>query len=202
MFSIAASPETLAEFLGQRSNDRAGSRIVRSEKQGFAKLQLAQGLSRSEVEAEIGHAYRKTLNVKMADVFLGAWAKLSEIAKYADTAKYPRGESHLVPLLRHRIVSRHEPKIQLLLNGAPVIDLAIAIALEAQFDGAVLRIDGGKVRSIMSGSYAGRATVECQGVMIGGVASKRYHFQGEKIIHPGYPIPGYNAAPPPRKGRM
>ena len=190
MSATADQPTTLAEVFGldgRSSTRRLGS--ADRDRLGAAirgKPQLGIG----DVEQELGGAFSRVLDIKLADVFAGGWSKLHEIAKYADTGRYPRGERHAVPLGRHRISSRHDPVIEVVVEDVTTLRLQLEVSLEAQFEGVVLSIDGGLIRAMRSGAWSASGAVLCGGTQLASVKSRRYDFPGEVRFDPAVAIPG------------
>ncbi len=134
---MASLPETLADlFEANRSSRRAGGlRLARAERDQLkGVLKGKSRIALGDVEKEIGNAYRRALDVKLVDIFAGAWSSISAVADLGDTAKYPAGEHHFVPLANHRITSNHQPKVEVLIDGIPLIEFALDVMLQAQFD--------------------------------------------------------------------
>ena len=188
---MASLPETLADlFEASRSSRRAGGpRLARAERDQLegvlkAKSRIALG----DVEQEIAHAYRRALDVKLVDIFAGAWSSISAISELGDTAKFPAGERHFVPLASHRISSHHQPKVEVLIDGIPLIELALDVALQAHFDAAVLDIEGGNICAIKPGNCTATASVSCRGVPLASVSSRRLALPAEMTLKPPRPI--------------
>src|SRR5258705_11941541 len=113
-------PETLADLFNadRRSRRVSGPQLAGTEREQLKAALKSKGrIALADVEREMGNAYRRALNVKLVDIFAGAWSGISAVAALGDTRKYPPGERHFVPLANHRITSDHQPKVEGLIDG-------------------------------------------------------------------------------------
>src|SRR5262245_18512962 len=58
------------------------------------------------VRSELGNLLNQ---IRLVDIFVGAWNKSRELRKYSDPKKYPPDEANFVPLVEHTITSTHQP---------------------------------------------------------------------------------------------
>ena len=75
--------ETIASlFASSRSSRRAGGpQLDGAERTQLKGVLKAKGrLALADVEKEIGNAYKRALDVKLIDIFLGAWSSISAVA--------------------------------------------------------------------------------------------------------------------------
>src|SRR5215470_12798511 len=96
----AGLPETLADlFSGDRRSRRAGGpQLAGNEREQLkADLKSKGRIALADVEKEMGKAYRRALDVKLVDIFAGAWSGISAVVELGNTEKYPPGERHFVP---------------------------------------------------------------------------------------------------------
>lgn len=91
------------------------------------------------------------LELRLRDILVSAWNKRQEIAKYADTTKYPPTERRFVQLYEHPITWTYAPKVQLLVGGVSAVDVKLEVKLTLKVDQAVLAIEGGRVMAIEPG---------------------------------------------------
>ena len=184
----APLPATLAQMFATKKDSVAAAQIARSQRDKLGVILKAKAVGIGDVSNEIGGALHRALDVKLVDVFLGAWTKLSAIAAFADTAKYPPGERHLIPIAAHRIESHHQPKVDVLIDGVTALQIPFDIALQIQFEAAVLQIEGGYVHAIKSGSCSISGTIACSGVPIAQKSTGRYAIPGELALRPPFAI--------------
>lgn len=184
----------LLETLGDLFNaDRKSGRVGRPQLAGTEREQLKAALkpkgriALADVEKEMGKAYRRALNVKLIDIFAGAWSGVMAVAELGDTTKYPPGEKHFVPLANHRITSDHRPKVEVLVDGMLLVSLTLDVNLQAQFEAAVLEVEGGHIHAIKPGNCMATASVSCRGVPIA-TSSRRLSLPSEIELRPPFAI--------------
>jgi hypothetical protein len=192
MASRSAYPETLGDVFSatDKRQGLAGRQLSGGDRD---RLAVALG-GRSRVpivavEGEIGRAYASALGTRLTDIFVGAWSKLVEVARHADGAGARAGERHLVPLASHTITSRHEPRVEVLVDNVAALQIPLEVKLAARFEAAVLAIESGHVTAVKTGSFVATGTVGCRGVAIASVSSRKFMMPGEIVMSPPYAIP-------------
>ena len=187
----AGLPETLADLFNadRRSRRVGGPQLASTEREQLKAALKSKGrIALADVEKEMGNAYRRALNVKLIDIFAGAWSGVTQVAELGDTTKYPPGEKHFVPLANHRITSDHRPKVEVLVDGMPLVSLTLDVNLQAQFDAAVLEVEGGHIHAIKPGGCLAAASVSCRGVPIASTSSRRLALPAEIELQPPFAI--------------
>lgn len=106
------------------------------------------------------------LDIEIEDILVWAWRTRREIAQYRDRGKYPPGETHIVPLLEHTVVSRHSPTIQPVINNLELPKIKFDIVLKLKMKGAMLGIRDGKIMEILVGSCTGSGSIQYAGATI------------------------------------
>jgi hypothetical protein len=129
------------------------------------------------------------LDIDTKDILIGAWKKREELSKYADTDKYPPGQTFLVSLFEHTVASKHEPYVEVLVNGKEVGRIKFGIDLELKLKGATLKIDGGKIVGVSTGTCEGKGAVRCEGVPILERETQPFTLPGNIHFDPGIPVP-------------
>lgn len=186
-----SAPTSIAEFFGNgTSGDGVYDRIADDERNeisiGFKDTpDLGPGL----IKEELNEAMREILDVSFADIFCGGWAKLQELQDYLDPEKHPSGEVSLVPLVKHKIGSKHTPLLQLYLDDKLVAEIKIEIDLVLKLEGFRLRIKSGRITDILSGTYQGTGKISCRGGVLAEKTSEKHELSGEWPIEGGFPIP-------------
>jgi hypothetical protein len=187
----ACLPETLADLFSadRRSRRAGGPQLAGNEREQLnAALKSKGRIALADVEKEMGKAYRRALDVKLVDIFAAAWSGISAVAELGDTKKYPPGERHFVPLANHRITSDHRPKVEVLIDGMPLVSLTLDVNLQAQFDAAVLEVEGGHIHAVKPGTCMATASVSCRGVPIASTSSRRLSLPSEIELQPPFAI--------------
>ncbi len=122
----------------------------------------------------------RALDIEMSSLLLRAWGKRNEIAEYRDRQKYPAGESHAVPLLEHTVISKHQPRIKVVINQKPLkkieFDLKFDVLIQLIMNGVVLKIRDGRIMEILVGSCNGYGLIEYAGLTILEKKTSPYEF--------------------------
>ncbi|HSM40470.1 MAG TPA: hypothetical protein VK862_06940, partial [Afifellaceae bacterium] len=168
---MAEANPTLADLLfgaprgeGEGADAAAGARaaIERGEFPDIrARVNELPEISWPAASGAIADALKDALDVTLADVLKGAWAKANEL----DAAlKRPAGETTLVPLAEHTVKSVHHPEVEVVARhpvagGAPAQESVIAtLVFDAEFvltlEGVVLKVRDGAIADITSGTLA------------------------------------------------
>lgn len=107
------------------------------------------------------------LYIEIKDILVWAWRKRSEITQYRDRGKYPPGETHIVPLLEHAVVSKHSLTIQPVVNDMELpTKIKFDIVLKLKMKGAMLGIRDGRIMEILVGSCTGSGSIQYAGATI------------------------------------
>ncbi len=108
-----------------------------------------------------------SLDIEIKDILVWAWRKRGEIIQYRDQRRYPPGDTHIVPLLEHTVVSKHSPTIQPVINNQELpIKIKFDIVLKLKMKGAMLGIRDGKIMEILVGSCTGSGSIQYAGVVV------------------------------------
>ncbi len=110
-----------------------------------------------EMEAVIGQA----LDVGLEEVFGSAWTKYKGFQDYADPEKYPPEEIILVPLATHTVQSSHAPHVDLLVKNVEIGSIRLEVELTLEMEAVVLKVQGGRIREIRSGSCQASGSLKC-----------------------------------------
>jgi hypothetical protein len=187
----AGLPETLGDLFqaDRRSRRSNGPQLAGSEREQLKTVLKSKGrIALGDVEAAMGTAYRRALDIKLVDIFAGAWSGIRAVAQLGDTRKYPPDEKHFVPLANHRITSDHRPKVEVLIDGVPLVSLTLDVNLQAQFEAAVLEVEGGHIHAIKPGNCMATASVSCRGVPIASTSSRRLSLPTEIQMQPPFAL--------------
>ena len=93
------------------------------------------------------------------DLGVRAWTTLRDLQKYRDKAEFPAAVSSVVTLTKHSLKSSHQPAIELLMNGKPLVTLRLDLEFAAVFDGLALTIQDGCIRKIAPGRCHGEVSL-------------------------------------------
>ena len=95
-----------------------------------------------------------------------------------------------MPLTKHKVNSKHEPYVELFVNGQPCGRLRFQIEVGLTLEGAELTIKAGRIKRIRTGQTLGTGTIKCEGAVLGKAERKLLPLPGEIDLGQGIVIPG------------
>jgi len=118
--------------------------------------QEIKGLEWEAVEQEIQQQLNKLLDVPLGVVFSKAWLTSKQIDQTIEKQnKEMTGDIAVIPLPEHTIKSLHEPKLKITLNDVQAGTLPLLVKLVFRLNGVLLKIQYGKIQTILSGKCKG-----------------------------------------------
>ncbi len=117
-------------------------------------------LSWSHASKEIDAKIDKLLSQPIDGLLVSAWGKYKELQKYADAEKFPPGKTVLTTLVKHKVEASMKPSVVIQVAGIDVASLELPIVLVLEMEGAVLKIEGGKILALQAGSLQGVGTLK------------------------------------------
>ncbi|MGF1611796.1 MAG: hypothetical protein ACFCUQ_20510 [Kiloniellales bacterium] len=176
-----SSKESWTRFAkAETGGDLAEVRAAIADAPGLAWQQVADGL---------GERIEEALQIPLADVLCGAWGKYRELQRLADPEACDPTETVLLPLVDHRIVSKHDPVIEIKLDEAVIGRLRFELQLSLRLKGVVLMVRGGRILAIKAGSCAGDARLQCSGATIAQRHTPEFELPFRVELGEGIPIP-------------
>jgi len=169
---MSNSQITLSQFFsfkGKKLSQDQLSAIESGEELSSLKERISEKAKEIKWPVVFGEIMKKLedlLNVNIPDIMVAAWSKYRTIREYLDSEKYPPDETLLVPLAGHTIRSEHHPYVEILINDEPVGKINFNINLALVLEGITLKIKGGKIREILTGSCKGKGTIKCENFII------------------------------------
>lgn len=142
----------------------------------------------TNVSRAVGRALQQALQVNITDVLVAGWNTYQSLLEYADPTKHPPQEVANVTLWEHTITSSHEPRVDLLVNGAQVATIRFGVDLELQFESATLTIQGGKILEVKAGTCVAKGTLKCEGAVLAERSSAEIALPGRMTFGEGIPI--------------
>jgi hypothetical protein len=127
------------------------------------------------IASELGSLLKQ---IRLVDIFVGAWNKSRELRKYSDPKKYPPDEANFVPLVEHTITSTHHPYLEVLINNSPVRKVRLEVIVKITLQGAVLKIQGGKIKEIRSAAGRGEGEIGIEGAELSKTEPKSFSLPG------------------------
>jgi hypothetical protein len=137
-----------------------------------------------------GDLVLELVDVKVADVLVGAWKTHRTLRKFADPVKYPPGTTSTVPLATHKVSVKQSPAIEILVDGQPQGKIPFGLELELTVDAGVLTIRGGRILRMGAGRAKATGRLTCAGVTVAEQASRSYEWNAGVGFGEGIAIGG------------
>lgn len=154
-----------------------------------AKLAEKAGPVWRIVRSQIPDQLEKLLDIDGVAILVGAWNKARELRKYRDATKYPADDVVVVPLAKHKIESKHQPYLELAVDGQVIGKVHFGIDLALNLEGIELTIQGGRIKKIKTGRTLGAGTFKCEGAILYNVDQKLVSLPGVIDLGEGILIP-------------
>lgn len=123
-------------------------------------------------------ALDEVFHIRLEDVLAGSWKKLTGVQDAIDATRLEAGKVVFVPLLEHKISSRHKPHIDVKLGPKSVSRLVFDMALALELKSVELEIREGRIAGLRSGQCGGNGV---------------FSFEGQDLIKkatPAFGLPG------------
>jgi hypothetical protein len=120
----------------------------------------------SSVSNEIAKKVPELLDIKLKDILVGAWKKYQQVEQCLEQGTDNPDETFLVPLVKHNIVSEHNPKIEIRIDEVYIGQIDFEILLELELNGIILKIKGSKIEGIKAGSCKCKGSLASEGVVL------------------------------------
>ena len=136
------------------------------------------------------------LNIDILEILARGWGKYSEFLEYLDKEKYPPDETVFVPLIEHKLISKHSPSLQLVINEKSLGKIEFDVNLEFLLKGAILKIRDGRIMGAKIGTVEGKGDVQYDGFKLFEAESQPIGLPVNIDLNPGIPIinPGEDAS--------
>ncbi len=125
------------------------------------------GLEWDSVKQEIYQQLEKLLDISLGVVLARAWVSAKQVKNAIEKQNEEKSDAAVViPLLTHKIQSKHEPKLKIMLNNVQIGELPLTVKFAFRLNGLLLKIQYGKLQSILAGKCKGVAMLAYQGVKL------------------------------------
>lgn len=138
----------------------------------------AKSLSWALAASEISHNIPKMLDVDVEEILAVAWETSAKIDAYLKRSERDPQEVFLVHLAEHKLHSSHKPYLEIRVNGEKVGQVRAEVQLELLIQAAVLKIEGGRIQEIRTGSLRGEGSFSVEGIRLLEAKSKEIALPG------------------------
>ena len=125
-----------------------------SIKEGYDKARTKLDKDRKKVKrgaldagapnGELKKALFKALDIALDDILGRAWGGWEELRQYADP-EIPPDDINYVTVSDHTIKSRHEPSVDVVVDGITVCIFDLEVSVQLDVHGIDLQVQGGKI---------------------------------------------------------
>jgi uncharacterized RDD family membrane protein YckC len=181
---------TLNELLG---GDEIRARLqatLRTAVGGARGVGAISPLDLNPIMGEAQKALASELNVTLNDILGSAWTTIGKLRSAADPTLHKPDETVLVPLLEHTVRSKQEPVLEFTYNGSRAFSLSFSVELVLRLVGVVLRVRGGRIREIASGTCTATASLSVVDVKVAERTTREIRLPLRVHLGSGIPIIG------------
>lgn len=116
------------------------------------------GPARDGVIKALAGSLDEMFGVGLGSVLESSWGKLTSLQDSFASTRLDPSKVVRVPLLDHKVTTRHQPHIDLMLGGKPLTRLTFDIALTLDLRGVQLDVRNGGIHGLTAGEAQGEGT--------------------------------------------
>ena len=181
-------PKTLGGFfMLDHSRENAKNIIESSELK--AQFKGIPNISINAMKDALFEALRPALDISSQEIILKSWSKFAEIQALADPEQTPPDMDVVKPLAKHRIESKHNPRLEILLDEKKIGELKLGVVFSAELEGFILKARAGQILEIRTGFLTAKGTLNLFTQELIEKASEPYALPGRITIDPPFEIP-------------
>ncbi|MFN3232339.1 MAG: hypothetical protein ACE363_09300 [Alphaproteobacteria bacterium] len=188
---MAAAQHNLASFLFETADSSSPDDVLDGPALSdlHANIEALPDISWPAAKSTLADALTEALDVKLIDIVGGAWSKLKQLQEYRDPQRHPPEEVSLVPLIEHKVRSIHAPAIDLLSGETVIAHLVFNVVLVLKLDGVTLKISGGRIVEIVSGTCQGTGILKYAEQKLAEKSTPAWAIPGSVSLGTGFRIP-------------
>ncbi|SDT82055.1 hypothetical protein SAMN05216371_6950 [Streptomyces sp. TLI_053] len=159
---------------------------------GIPRLTGAAGQA---VEREVATALDRQLGRDLFGFAAAGWSRYTALTAAARRTRADPASEEVVALVDHRITSTNSPRVDLLVDGAPVGSVRMELTLVIELAGIVAVVRQARLVALRAGSctVTGTLTVNREKIV---QRSRRYDLPGAVTLRNGIPLLADETAPP------
>jgi len=198
---MAYVPERVADLLAPDAD--AFSALAISDDAGERLRSDLGALDQATLEgfmiSDLLRSLYRALDLPLADILRSAWSSMVELQEYRDSAKHPPGEANRVRFGKHKVTSKHRPKLVVLVNEKEVGEIVFDIQLTLHITGTTLLVRDGRIWQAMGSEFEGECELSYCGLRLAHKKVGLFTIPGGIDIENGLPIPPLGMAGESRK---
>jgi hypothetical protein len=134
--------------------------LVQSALRGLCHLSSA---ALHALNQEIATITEGLLKLDLGDMLISGWRKYTELSKAAYRTLASPGSEELVVLATHRVVSTHQPSVEVLIDGVKAHTFVFELKVIFDLNGVTAVVQQGNLVALRSGECVVTATLTLQG---------------------------------------
>ncbi len=115
------------------------------------------------VASAFNAALDQIMAVQLGDILLASWSKVATLSQAFETTHTDPSSVVILPLLDHKVSSRHLPSIDLLCAGKELAKLVFDVSLVMALKGVELEVRRGAISAVRGGQATGEGKLELAG---------------------------------------
>ena len=140
------------------------------------------------VATEAAGTLTSFFDLSLPELLAAAWCQRRELKKFTEPDARKSREAHWVGLASHNVKSEFHPKLQILLAGKMIEELPFDAIIALEIQGAILKIQRGKIRELHSLSAQGSCRLEFKGRELWKNEGKVHRMPAPVIFDPGFDL--------------
>ena len=165
---MTSTPGTPVELFSDLHGGR-WAESIKALKDGPAYVRIMKHLATPgglmnnvEVFRTVAAGIADFLRLDLGVILVGGWKKMAELRRYTDRSKYGPDETILVEITQHTVKSKHQPRLDIVINGQKIDTVAFELKLTITIDGAVLTIRDGMILAVSPGACKIDGELKCE----------------------------------------
>ncbi|MGP3910164.1 hypothetical protein [Nonomuraea sp. 10N515B] len=186
--SFRTDPNT-ADLLLYANPQKAGEELTRRMDGALDEIRQQVRTPPGELADKAATAGVELLRgINVGSVLLSGWATYRNLRAAARRTLDNPGTGQMVPLVDHEVVSRHEPSVEVQVNGQPVGRLRFGIDLVLHVTGLQASVRNGRLIRLTGGDCVASAVCKVQGVEVARQDYVLVTLPINRDLGEGYPI--------------
>ena len=197
---------TLQRILFEHGKESAIAEALRTDDVTAAvdaRLEAIPPVIRAIAREEVAKVVTAVLGTEVVAVLEVGWRKWGDLADAGRRSFEEPGESEIVELLDHRIISNHRPHIDIEVDGVVVTAIGMGIEITVDLHAVTAVVSGGRLTALRTGRADITVDMSIEDVQVA-VASRQVQLPVEVSLGDGIPLvspEGHATLPPPPTGQ-
>lgn len=105
----------------------------------------------------------EAIDLPIEEILRSAWSSLIELQEYRDSRKHPPEETSTLRFGKHRVTSKHQPRVTLLLNDQKMAEITFDLVLTLNVAATTLKVRAGRIWQARGTEFQGEAALSYRG---------------------------------------